>query len=540
MSGNSSSTPRSSLLRISPQLESFRENLRKSSRTGTLSELAKQFVADAQQMLPGACIGFFHASPGDHEWKPLVEGPGRGVAALSVQPFSTNAKDCTVQVTRETMTLIQHLSDSSQICIQVALTDSEGRFSDTDELSLRVLAGIFDRTYQDMVHRRNEKGMLFSLNHRILQLNSLIDTGIEIASIDSNALPHRLALIRAISLTNASTGLVKITDGTVILEEYRFPEHSSRVNAAEKNTIRSEFEFSGKNYLFELSDKESRTGAIPFEETDRMLLDALTKQVHASLENRHLHEQSLENERIEKELSVAASIQRKIIPLTLPSIPGYEIAGRNIPSRSVGGDYYDCIPLPDKRYALIIADVSGKGVPAALLVSSLHAYLAAYLEAYDSLPTLARKLNKALFHASTEDRFVTALLAILTPESGDIEYLSAGHNPAYILKSDHTVEELKLGGIPLGMLEADFPYQSEHATLTKGGGLLLYTDGVTEAENDHHELYEQQHSLSGFLASRRPVHAEQFIEDLLIELRNHTGSAPQNDDITALYLIRKT
>jgi len=539
MSGNSASFPGSSFLRISDNLESFRENMRKSSRTGSLPELAKQFVRDAQQIFPHTCIGFFHASPGDHDWHPLVDVPGRDIAALSLQPFSENGKDCAVHSARDTMTLIQHLSDASEICILLSLTDAAGRFSDTDQLSLRLLAGIFDRTYQDMVHRRNEKAMLFSLNHRILQLNSLIDTGIEIASIDPNALPHRLALTRAISLTNASTGLVKISEGENILEAYRFPEHASPAARENRDSITAEFEFSGKKYLFELSDKESRAGAIPFEETDRMLLDALTKQVHASLENRHLHEQAIENERNERELSVAASIQRKIIPVKLPSIPGYEIAGRNIPSRSVGGDYYDCIPLPDKRFALIIADVSGKGVPAALLVSSLHAYLTAYLEAHDSLPTLARKLNRALFHASTEDRFVTALLAVLTPDTGDIEYLSAGHNPAYILKSDHTVEELKLGGIPLGMLEADFPYQSEHTTLTKGGGLLLYTDGVTEAENEHHELYEQQHSLSGFLASRKPVHADQFIEDLLSELRNHTGSAPQNDDITALYLIRK-
>ncbi|HUL45401.1 MAG TPA: PP2C family protein-serine/threonine phosphatase [Bacteroidota bacterium] len=538
MNAHTSAPPSATLVRIADQMESFRENLRKVSRTGTAADLANQFIRDAQIVFPNASLRFLHASPGSGQWEVLAGDAGSKSTAHLPRPSDDDGKSSAVHSEKNELTVSQTLADGSRIRVVLVNMPAQSQISDTDELSLRVLTGVLETIYGEMLHRRNEKAMLFSLNHRILQLNSLIDTGIEIATIDPHALPHRLALVRAISLTNASTGMVRVSDANAVLEEYRFPEHSSRVK--DGKSIQSGFEFSGRTYVFEISDKESRSGVIPFEETDQMLLDALTKQVHASLENRHLHEQAIENERIERELSVAASIQRKIIPLKLPAVPGYEIAGINIPSRSVGGDYYDCIPLPDKRYALIIADVSGKGVPAALLVSSLHAYLTAYLEGNDPLPALAGKLNKALFRASTEDRFVTALLALLTPATGDIEYLSAGHNPAYILKSDHTIEELKLGGIPLGMLDADFPYQSEHRKLTPGEGLLLYTDGVTEAENERHELYEQAHSLSGFLASRRPERAESFIGDLISEIRSHTGSASQNDDITAMYLIRKS
>ena len=285
-------------------------------------------------------------------------------------------------------------------------------------------------------------------------------------------------------------------------------------------------------------DKESRAGVTPFEETDHLLLDALARQVHASLENRYLHEQALEKQRIEQEMSVAATIQQKILPVALPELKGYDLSGINIPSKSVGGDYYNCIPLHDGRFALVIADVAGKGVPAALLVSSLHAYLSAYLEGSFAITRLAARLNKVLYNDSTADKFITAFFAILTPETGDLDCLSAGHNPAYILRKDGTIQELHAGGLPLGTIDMDIPYQSERVTLGRGERLFLYTDGVTEAENEHHVLYELDFPVTDFLTKHTPDSSETFISDLIADIRKFTGSAPQNDDITAMYLRR--
>ena len=284
-----------------------------------------------------------------------------------------------------------------------------------------------------------------SLNHRILQLNSLIETGIEVAKLD-HEVPHHLALARAASLTNASKGVVTVTSGKTVEEEYTFPVGAVvDRSAARVQSIISSFSFLEKTYSFELFDKESRSGVTPFEETDHLLLDALARQVHASIENRYLVEQTLEKQRIEQEMSVAASIQQKILPVALPEVAGYDISGINIPSKSVGGDYFNCIPLHDGRFALIIADVAGKGVPAALLVSSLHAYLSAYLEGSFAITRLAARLNKVMYNDSTADKFITAFFAILTPETGDLDCLSAGHNPAYVLRNDGTITELHAG-----------------------------------------------------------------------------------------------
>ncbi|HMK39738.1 MAG TPA: PP2C family protein-serine/threonine phosphatase, partial [Bacteroidota bacterium] len=256
------------------------------------------------------------------------------------------------------------------------------------------------------------------------------------------------------------------------------------------------------------------------------------------LENMYLHREALEKQKIEQDIAVAASIQQRILPKSLPVIEGYDISGVNIPSKSVGGDYYDCIPISDGRFAMVIADVAGKGIPAALLVSSFHAYLTAYLEASLPLVELASRLNRVISRASTEDKFITAYFALLAPSSGVLESLNAGHNPVFVRRADGTLQELTQGGIPLGMLDMDFPYQSETLTLGKGERLLLYTDGIPEATDARQRLYEEDFPLKKFFTGNVPPKAETFIQELIADVKKFTGSAPQNDDITALYLLK--
>jgi len=269
-----------------------------------------------------------------------------------------------------------------------------------------------------------------------------------------------------------------------------------------------------------------------------MLLEALARQVHASLENRSLLQQALDKEKMERDLALAASIQQLIIPKSLPAVAGYDIAGVNIPTKSVGGDYYDCIPLSDGRYALIVADVAGKGIPAALLVSSLHAYLQAYLASAISLVELSRRLNKAICQSSPDDKFITAFIAMLSPATGEVESVNLGHNTVYHLRSNGNVAELNDGGLALGMLDIDFPYQTQRVTIEKGERLLLYSDGIPEAMGANDQLFESVLPLAEYLTKHRPDRAEEFIADLVGEIKAFTADTPQSDDITALYLLR--
>ena len=355
------------------------------------------------------------------------------------------------------MSILQKLPDGTEFCILLASPEDRAPYSEADVVSLRLFAHLFENAHQGLAYRKSEKDLVFSLNQRVLQLTSLIDTGIEVAKLDRGSVVHALALQRAVALTNASRGGRSVMGGGKQKEEIVFPQGSGSLPDDPELTISCSFEFLGEEYVFALYGKESRSGVARFDDTDQLLLDALTRQVHAALENRSLLEQALEKEKIERDLDLAASIQQTIIPKTLPVINGYDIAGANIPTRSVGGDYYDCIPLADGRFALVVADVAGKGMPAALLVSTLHAYLSAYLESSFSLPELASKLNKAIYLASPDDRFITAIIVILNPRTGEIESINLGHNTGYIVREGGELMELSEGGLALGMLRHRAP-----------------------------------------------------------------------------------
>ena len=516
------------------QIEFLQDGFRRLSKASALKDLSDQFVTVLNRVFPNAQTCVFHRTQSADEWHALQPD----MVSLFPPDVSTDTSGF-LDKNHKSMFAVQRLVDTSYVGLVLTQQSRSRKYSDDDVVSLRLFVQLFDNAYQSFLHRRKEKELVFTLNHRVLQLNSLIDTGIEVAKLDQRTSPHQLALERAASLTNASKGLVRVTGKNGEKEETFFPagERTRKVDKP-SHCISSSFRFGGKSYTFRLFEKESRHGILPFEETDQVLLDALTRQVHASLENRYLHQQEVEKQKIEREISVAASIQQRILPEVLPTIDGYDIAGINIPSRSVGGDYFDCVSLPDGRYALVMADVAGKGMAAALLVSSLHAYLSAYLETASSLAELAARLNKVICRTSTPEKFITAFIALLTPGTGQMEAVNAGHNPAYWLKSDGTMYELKASGVPFGMVDLNLPYRNEQIVLGKGDRLLLYTDGIPEATSEKDLLYESAAPLLAFLQRHKSYRADAFIKALIDDIRTFTGSAPQSDDITALYLIR--
>ena len=266
-------------------------------------------------------------------------------------------------------------------------------------------------------------------------------------------------------------------------------------------------------------------------------MQAVSRQVRASLENEYLLGQSLEKERIEKELNLAAAIQQKIIPKELPAIDGYQLAGINIPSREVGGDYYDCIDTGDGKYALIMADVAGKGISAALLVNTLNAALYSYLEFNLPLTGLADKLNKLIYKSSPPDKYITFFIAVLDSKSGSLDVLNAGHNPTFLLRKDGTLGQIDAGGIGLGMLDLGIPYAGQSLTINPGDKLFLYTDGIPEAMNLAEEEYSDRRMIE-FLKenSARPV--DEFIKLIVEDVKSFTKEAEQSDDITTLILKR--
>ena len=269
---------------------------------------------------------------------------------------------------------------------------------------------------------------------------------------------------------------------------------------------------------------------------DTKFLDTLSVDACIAIENARLHEESLEKERMEKELEVAATIQKMIIPKEIIQIKGYEIAGFNAPSKQVGGDFYDVVQLPNGHLALIIADVSGKSIPGALLVSTLQASLRAYLESNFELTKLVTKLNQIILKNSTADKYITFFIGILDPQSNILRSVNAGHNPP-ILCRNGSIKKLTVGGIPLGMYPFD-QFEAEETVLQSNDVLVMFTDGITEAADKDDEFYDDERLEKCSLGNSKRT-ADELKDVIYSDLKRFVGDAEQSDDITMLILKKK-
>ena len=270
-----------------------------------------------------------------------------------------------------------------------------------------------------------------------------------------------------------------------------------------------------------------------FSNDDIKFLDLLSLDACLAIENSRLFKAAVEKERIEKELEVAASIQKMILPKTIPQIDGFEIAGMNVPTKQVGGDYFDVIPLHEGKVALVIADASGKGVPAALLVSTLQACLRAYLESNMSLEKLVQRVNGVIFRNSTDNKFITFFIGILDPGSKKLEIVNAGHFPPLIVRNSNLVK-ISNTGVILGCFESA-QFVREEYLLESHDVLVMFTDGITEANNARGKTYGDER-FEKIITQNCIKSAHELKEIIYEDVKVFEGSAKQNDDITLLIL----
>ncbi len=264
-------------------------------------------------------------------------------------------------------------------------------------------------------------------------------------------------------------------------------------------------------------------------------LSTLGNAAMVSLENARLFQETLEKQRLEEELSIAREIQRKLLPDAVPQIAGYEFAGMNNSHSQVGGDYFDYIQIDEKQLAITIADVSGKGVPAALLMANIQASLHAIIHTEWTLSEKVARINN-IIHANTNmDKFITFFVAIIDLDKNELTYVNAGHNPPMLFPrgcADEKVRLLEAGGLILGMMK-NMPYEQETIALQPGDLLILFTDGVSEAMNEKDEEFEE-FRIEKSIRKHIDKSAEQLMFCLEKDVKEFTGSAPQSDDITIL------
>ena len=263
---------------------------------------------------------------------------------------------------------------------------------------------------------------------------------------------------------------------------------------------------------------------------------ALANQAIVALENAWLIEETLEKRRLEEELAIASNIQSRLFPKHLPAIPGYDVAARSTPTRHVGGDYYDAIDLGDGFVLIAIADVSGKGVPAALLMSNVQASLRALACRGMDLAGNAAKINDIIYANTDFNKYATFFYGILDTASNLLRYTNAGHNPPMLLRSDGVIETLDAGGLPVGLMPGSV-YESGETTLHPGDLLVLYTDGVTEAESSDEEEFGTGR-LELLVRETASEAACDVLERIAADVDEFATGMPQADDITMLVLKR--
>jgi len=284
--------------------------------------------------------------------------------------------------------------------------------------------------------------------------------------------------------------------------------------------------------VFQILNKKN--GA--FNQQDAVFLDALSTHAAIALENARLYQDALEKKRLEGEISVAREIQQRLLPDKMPEFRGFEFAAKNIPTFKVGGDYYDFLALPDGRLAFAIGDVSGKGVPAALLMSSLRAGFQTQLREDKSLTSVADKLNRLIFHCTSMSSFITFFFGVINPRTKYIDYINCGHNPPYVLLQDGSLKDLREGGLVLGMID-DAKFSRGRVLLSPGEMLVSFTDGVTEALNKRGRLFSEK-KLEKLILKNRKRKAIELMEIVINAVQAHIGEAPQSDDITVLIIRR--
>ena len=255
---------------------------------------------------------------------------------------------------------------------------------------------------------------------------------------------------------------------------------------------------------------------------------------------RRMEQQRIERERFEQELLVARRIQHALLPKAVPELEGWEILPHYQPAREVGGDFYDFPPVADGRVGLVIGDVSGKGIPAAVLMASTQSVLRAISQRGDSLPDqVLTEANEVLCTYIPPNMFVTCFYAILDPESGHLSYANAGHTLPFCKRhNEDQADELRVRGMPLGLMPGML-YEEKQTIVVPGDGVLLCTDGLVEAHDPRGEMFGTPRLRS--LLSERPEAGRGLSATLMKELERFTGEGrEQEDDITLLTLERST
>lgn len=292
-----------------------------------------------------------------------------------------------------------------------------------------------------------------------------------------------------------------------------------------------------KNRLIGILAVFNKKDGAGFTEDDKRLLSIIAAQSGQILENARLYESEKSLISMQEEVRLASNIQLELLPKKFPDIVGYEIAGRSIPAQLVGGDYFDFIPMDGDRLALSLGDVSGKGLPASLLMANLQATLRGQTLVNATARDVIVRSNKLLFESTSSEKFVTLFYSILDPKNHELVYCNAGHDHPFLLSEGKPPVRMPTGGIVVSIME-HFPFEEATVHMQPGDTVVVYSDGIPEAMNAEKELFGEER-LTEVLVKNHHMPPIDLIDTIISAAKSFAGRTPQSDDMTIIVVKRK-
>ncbi len=462
-------------------------------------------------------------------------------------------------LTYNKFTAVETISSSNEVIGLVCLGEKLNKIAYTeDDLEfLRTIINISASAIQNSIVLDELKKVNRVLDMRVHRLNSLFELSKEFSLLSENSGVAKLLIYAVIGQFLVSKfAVVLSSNGVNHILESKFPEAELlealiEVDCQSIETSLNKEEIACSNPKLEKLKIEL---VVPMQlqgETKGLIL--LGKRVNnsdytgddieyiysvgslaiISLENRRLFSEALEKQKMEEELEIARDIQNNLLPHSLPKYyPRFDLAAYNIASKQVGGDFYDVIPLDDKSFCMAIADVSGKGVPAALLTANLQAFLKILCKRGMSLSEATAIINDLVTENTMDGKFITFFWGVLNDQDLTMNYVNAGHNPPLLVRNKKIIK-LDRGGIILGVMKTFMTYESPTISLEKDDVIVLFTDGITEAMNKDGEEYSDE-KLEALVLKYSDLNSSEICEIIRNSVFEHAAGTVQSDDITLL------
>jgi len=442
------------------------------------------------------------------------------------------------------------------VCLGEKLNKTEYTRDDLD--FLRTILNISATAIQNSIKINEIQGVNRQLDSKIQRLNALFELSKEFGLFSESTKVAKLLVFSIIGQFMVSKfAVVSFDDDDIEILDSKFENEklvedlkqcdcgmiTSPLNRSEVLNTYPLLGEMGVNLIVPMEVQGKTKGLIllgerinkrPYTDSDVEFIYSIGSLAIISLENKRLFLEELEKQKMEEELELARDIQQNLLPQSLPEFSNFDIAAVNMSSKQVGGDYYDVITLDDDRFCVAIADVSGKGAPASLLMANIQAFLQVICRQDLNIVESTALINDLIFANTSDGRFITFFWAVVNNEERKLTYVNAGHNPPLLIRNNK-ITKLKKGGIIFGVVESTTPYSSETLYLQSDDVLVLFTDGISEAMNKREEEYsdERLEETAIRLASGT---ANEVLEGIKKEVYEFANGAPQSDDITMVVI----